>query len=531
MTQEELVVHGAREHNLKDVTVRLPRNALVCITGLSGLRQVVAWLRHDLRRGPAPLRRVALGLRAPVPADDGEARRRLHRRALAGDLDRPEDDLAQPALDGRHGHRDLRLPAPALRARRAAALPRLRPADRRQTPEQIVDQVLALPEGTRFTVIAPVVRDRKGEYKDVFEELRARRLHAREGRRRAAPARGGDRRSTRSSSTRSRWSSTASCMKADLRHAPRAVDRDRRRARRGPRRASTWSNGEQMLFSRELRLPRPRRLAARARAAHLLVQLAARRLPGLHRARLEAGDRPRPARPRPDAVDRRGRARAVVGRRHRASTSRSSRRRRPVRDRPGAAVAGAVRRAAEPVPATAPAATGSTSSTGTGMGRKRSYMLAFEGIVKSLERRYKETDSAQQRERIEEYMTLPRRARLQRRAAQARGAGRHGRRPQHPRVHADLGRATRSTFLDGLELTRGRAADRRADHQGDPRAARLPGRRRPRLPHARPRGARRSRAARRSGSGSRRRSARSSSASSTSSTSRRSASTSATTTG
>src|ERR671933_3063881 len=74
MAADELVVHGAREHNLKDVTVRLPRNALICVTGLSG--------------------------------------------------------------------------------------------------EQIVDQVLTLPEGTRFTVNAPVVRDRKGEYKDLFEQLR-----------------------------------------------------------------------------------------------------------------------------------------------------------------------------------------------------------------------------------------------------------------------------------------------------------------------------------------------------------------------
>ena len=78
-----LIVHGAREHNLKDITVRLPRNALICITGLSGSGKSLARLRHDLRRGPAPLRRVALGLRAPVPADDGEARRRLDRRALA----------------------------------------------------------------------------------------------------------------------------------------------------------------------------------------------------------------------------------------------------------------------------------------------------------------------------------------------------------------------------------------------------------------------------------------------------------------
>ena len=134
MASEELVVHGAREHNLKDVTVRLPRNKLICITGLSRLREVVAGVRHDLRRGPAAVRREPLRLRAPVPPDDGEAGRRLDRRPLAGDLDRPEDDVAQPALDGRHGHRDLRLPAPALRARRPAALPGLRQADLRPEP-------------------------------------------------------------------------------------------------------------------------------------------------------------------------------------------------------------------------------------------------------------------------------------------------------------------------------------------------------------------------------------------------------------
>ena len=82
------------------------------------LGQILARLRHDLRRGPAPLRRVAVGLRAPVPRADGEARRRFDRRAVAGDLDRAEDHLAQSALDGRHHHRNLRLPAPAVRARR-----------------------------------------------------------------------------------------------------------------------------------------------------------------------------------------------------------------------------------------------------------------------------------------------------------------------------------------------------------------------------------------------------------------------------
>ena len=94
------------------------------------LGQVLARVRHDLRGGPAPLRGVALGLRAPVPGADGQARCRLDRGALAGDLDRPEDDLAQPPLDRGDGDRDLRLPAPAVVARGQAALPDLRAADR-----------------------------------------------------------------------------------------------------------------------------------------------------------------------------------------------------------------------------------------------------------------------------------------------------------------------------------------------------------------------------------------------------------------
>ena len=94
------------------------------------LGQVVARLRHDLRRGPAPLRRVALGLRAPVPRDDAEAGRRPDRRPVAGDRHRAEDDVEEPALDRRHGDRDPRLHAPALGARRRSLFAGDRPADR-----------------------------------------------------------------------------------------------------------------------------------------------------------------------------------------------------------------------------------------------------------------------------------------------------------------------------------------------------------------------------------------------------------------
>ena len=91
--------------------------------------QVVARLRHDLRRRAAPVCRVAVRLRAPVPRADGEAGRRPDRRPVARHFHRAEDHRIEPAIDGRHGHRDLRLPAAALRQHRRPALPELRQGD------------------------------------------------------------------------------------------------------------------------------------------------------------------------------------------------------------------------------------------------------------------------------------------------------------------------------------------------------------------------------------------------------------------
>ena len=89
-----------------------------------GLRQVLARLRHDLCRGPAALCRVAVGLCAAVPRHDAEARRGPYRGPVAGHLHRAEDHLEEPAFDGRHRHRDLRLYAAALGAGRRALLAR-----------------------------------------------------------------------------------------------------------------------------------------------------------------------------------------------------------------------------------------------------------------------------------------------------------------------------------------------------------------------------------------------------------------------
>ena len=91
--------------------------------------EVVAGLRHNLCRGAAALCGVPVRLRAPVPRADGEAGRRFDRRPVSSHFNRAEDHGIESALDGRHRHRNLRLPAAAVRQRRRAALPVLRSRD------------------------------------------------------------------------------------------------------------------------------------------------------------------------------------------------------------------------------------------------------------------------------------------------------------------------------------------------------------------------------------------------------------------
>ena len=156
-----------------------------------GIGQVEPGVRHALRGGPAPLRREPVGVRAPVPAADGQARRRRHRGPVAGDLDRAEGDLAQPALDRRHRHRDPRLPAPAVRARRHAVLPEPRPraAGAERQPDGRRDPRVApgdAPDGARAGRARPQGRVRRAVRADAGAGLRAlsrRRRHRRRRRR------------------------------------------------------------------------------------------------------------------------------------------------------------------------------------------------------------------------------------------------------------------------------------------------------------------------------------------------------------
>jgi excinuclease ABC subunit A len=173
MAADELVVHGAREHNLKDITVRLPRNRLICITGLSGsgksslafdtiyaegqrryVESLSAYARQFLQMMEKPDVDSIDGLSPAISIDQKTTSR--NPRSTVGTVTEIYDYLR--LLYARVGR-----PHCPVCGRPIAG----------QSIEAIVDQVLRLPEGTKFTVNAPVVRDRKGEYKDVFEHLRA----------------------------------------------------------------------------------------------------------------------------------------------------------------------------------------------------------------------------------------------------------------------------------------------------------------------------------------------------------------------
>src|SRR5512141_1224471 len=171
MASEELVVHGAREHNLKDVTVRLPRNALICITGLSGsgksslafdtiyaegqrryVESLSAYARQFLQMMEKPDVDSIDGLSPAISIDQKTTSR--NPRSTVGTVTEIYDYLR--LLYARVGRPHCPVCGKPIAG---------------QSIDAIVDQVLQIEEGARFTVNAPVVRGRKGEFKDLFEEI------------------------------------------------------------------------------------------------------------------------------------------------------------------------------------------------------------------------------------------------------------------------------------------------------------------------------------------------------------------------
>jgi excinuclease ABC subunit A len=169
-----LVIQGAREHNLQGVDLDLPRDAMIVFTGLSGSGK--SSLAFDTI--------FAEGQRRYVESLSAYARQFL------GQMDKPDVDFIEglsPAvsIDQKTTNRNPRSTVGTiteiydyLRLLFARAGTQYCPVCGErvtaQTPQQIVDRLLELPEGTRYQVLAPVVRGRKGEYVDLFKELQTK---------------------------------------------------------------------------------------------------------------------------------------------------------------------------------------------------------------------------------------------------------------------------------------------------------------------------------------------------------------------
>ena len=171
MSIDKLVVRGAREHNLKDVSIELPRNSLVVFTGLSGSGK--SSLAFDTI--------FAEGQRRYVESLSAYARQFL------GQMDKPDVDFIEglsPAvsIDQKSTNRNPRSTVGTItevydylrllfaRAGRPHC-PKCGQEVTRQSPQAIVDQILTMPATTKFQVLAPVVRARKGEFLDLFQDL------------------------------------------------------------------------------------------------------------------------------------------------------------------------------------------------------------------------------------------------------------------------------------------------------------------------------------------------------------------------
>ncbi|MHB1006233.1 MAG: excinuclease ABC subunit UvrA [Chloroflexota bacterium] len=172
MAQDKIVVRGAREHNLKNIDVEIPRDKLVVITGLSGsgksslafdtiyaegqrryVESLSAYARQFLGQMEKPDVDYIEGLSPAISIDQKGVSH--NPRSTVGTVTEIYDYLR--LLFARVGHPHC---------------PKCGREISRQTVQQIVDAVLALPDGSRLMIMAPLVRDRKGEHQQIFEDMR-----------------------------------------------------------------------------------------------------------------------------------------------------------------------------------------------------------------------------------------------------------------------------------------------------------------------------------------------------------------------
>ncbi len=171
MDNQSIIIRGAREHNLRDVNLDLPRNKLIVFTGVSGsgksslafdtlyaegqrryVESLSSYARQFLGELPKPDVDYLSGLSPSISIQQKAAGR--NPRSTVGTITEIYDYLR--VLYARVGQGHCPVCSRPITA---------------QTREQILARVLALPEGTRFLVLAPVVRGQKGEYKDLFADM------------------------------------------------------------------------------------------------------------------------------------------------------------------------------------------------------------------------------------------------------------------------------------------------------------------------------------------------------------------------
>jgi excinuclease ABC subunit A len=171
MHESDIVIRGAREHNLRDVSLRLPRNQLIVMTGVSGsgksslafdtlyaegqrryVESLSSYARQFLGQMPKPEVDSITGLSPSISIQQKSSGR--NPRSTVGTITEIYDYLR--VLYARVG---------------TGFCPRCDRPITAQTREQILESLLRLPEGTRFLVLAPLVQRQKGEYRDLFEDL------------------------------------------------------------------------------------------------------------------------------------------------------------------------------------------------------------------------------------------------------------------------------------------------------------------------------------------------------------------------
>ena len=171
MPISDVVIKGAREHNLRSVDVVLPRNQLICLTGVSGsgksslafdtvyaegqrryVESLSSFARHFLGQMPKPEVDYIAGLSPSISISQKSGG--TNPRSTVGTITEIYDFLR--VLYARIGQ---------------GFCPQCGRAITAQSREQILAGILALPEGTRFAVLAPLIRQQKGEYRDLFEDL------------------------------------------------------------------------------------------------------------------------------------------------------------------------------------------------------------------------------------------------------------------------------------------------------------------------------------------------------------------------